>query len=87
MLQRIFMAILLGTAPAGALAQQPLDCFNDEEDPLHGSPVNDLQPPSVPRLPAALRVTDGDIEALLDAIAAHERRRAAAPAAASAEGS
>ena len=87
MLQRIVMAALLGAAPVPGLGQPPLDCFNDEEQPLRGSPVNDLQPPSVPRMPEVLQVTDGDIEALLDAIAEHEGRRTGDTATATGEGS
>jgi len=81
MLRRITLAALAALAvSAGAMAQVPEDCFNDPEEPRAQSPANDLQPPEVRRLSRELRITDSDIEAVLDAIARSERKRAAARA-------
>ncbi len=75
--KRAIVIGLLALATPGGVAAQPMDCFNDEEAPLRSGPANDLQPPAVGRLPAVLQVTDEDVGAVLDAIAEHERRRAA----------
>jgi len=83
MSQRIAIVGVLAFAVSGGAASQPADCFNDDEEPVHRSPVNDLQPPAVERLPPVLRVTDEDVSAVLRAIAEHERRRGLRGAAAS----